>query len=216
MRIKLLASVVIAALLMTGTGYAVSNDPGQGAQLPQPSAETTPAVPVTLTEQEALALALEYAGYTEADVTMLSCRPDTDERIPHWDVQWRVGDWEYEGAVHMETGEILEWERDFDPVPTVPTQPPAEPAATQPPAPAAGTQTAAAQSSTLTREEALKIALDHAGLREDQIHRLEREFDRDNGRPEWDVEFVSGDWEYSYEIHGETGKILDWDREWND
>ena len=70
--------------------------------------------------------------------------------------------------------------------------------------------------SDLTAEEALTIALNHAGLTENQIRRLEREFDRDQGRPEWDIEFVSGNYEYSYEIHAETGVILEWDRERED
>jgi uncharacterized membrane protein YkoI len=68
----------------------------------------------------------------------------------------------------------------------------------------------------LTAEEALTIALNHAGLTENQIRRLEREFDRDQGRPEWDIEFVSGAYEYSYEIHAETGAVLEWDTERED
>lgn len=68
----------------------------------------------------------------------------------------------------------------------------------------------------LTAEEALTIALNHAGLTQDQIRRLERERDWDRGRPEWDIEFVSGNYEYSYEIHAETGVILEWDRERED
>ena len=70
--------------------------------------------------------------------------------------------------------------------------------------------------SDLTAEEALTIALNHAGLTRDQIRRLERERDWDHGRPEWDIEFVSGNYEYSYEIHAETGVILEWDRERED
>ena len=54
------------------------------------------------------------------------------------------------------------------------------------------------------------------GLTQDQIRRLERERDWDRGRPEWDIEFVSGNYEYSYEIHAETGVILEWDRERED
>ena len=54
------------------------------------------------------------------------------------------------------------------------------------------------------------------GLTQDQIRRLERERDWDRGHPEWDIEFVSGNYEYSYEIHAETGVILEWDRERED
>lgn len=68
----------------------------------------------------------------------------------------------------------------------------------------------------LTAEEALTIALNHAGLTENQIRRLEREFDREKGRTEWDVEFICDGYEYSYEIQAETGVILEWDRERED
>ena len=66
---------------------------------------------------------------------------------------------------------------------------------------------------TLSKEDAIDIALEHAGLPRDQIRRLECEYDRDQGRPEWDIEFDCGGFEYSYEIHAETGVILEWDKE---
>jgi uncharacterized membrane protein YkoI len=65
----------------------------------------------------------------------------------------------------------------------------------------------------LTGEEALAIALEHAGLTQDRIRRPERDFDWDNGRPEWDIEFICDGFEYSYEIHAESGAILDWERD---
>ena len=49
-----------------------------------------------------------------------------------------------------------------------------------------------------------------------QIHRLERELDRDRRGPEWDIDFTCDGFEYSYEIHAETGAILNWEKEWDD
>lgn len=77
-------------------------------------------------------------------------------------------------------------------------------------------QTKTAAATTLTKDHARTIALEHAGLTEAQISRLEREFDRDEGRPEWDIEFTCDGYEYSYEIHAETGAILDWEKERDD
>jgi uncharacterized membrane protein YkoI len=68
----------------------------------------------------------------------------------------------------------------------------------------------------LTADEALAIALNHAGLTESRIRRLERELDREKGRSEWDIEFICDGFEYSYEIHAETGAILDWDQDRDD
>ena len=60
----------------------------------------------------------------------------------------------------------------------------------------------------LTREQAEKIALDHAGLTPDQVTGLRTEYDTDHGYPEYDVEFRHKTLEYDYEIDAETGEIL--------
>lgn len=193
---KLIASTLIAALLLTGTAAAVSVSPGQGMQLQRQNiaAEST-----ILTEAQAVAIAIEHAGLSEGEITDLRVLLDRDDRIAHWDIRFRSGDWEYDYEIHSETGLILEWDKELEPVRKTQDPPASE-------APQSG-------SAYLTGDEALDIALNHAGLTKAQISRLEREFDRDDGRPEWDIEFVRDGWEYSYEIHAETGAILEWDRE---
>lgn len=91
------------------------------------------------------------------------------------------------------------------PAPTVPAVVPEE-------APTMPAQEPAA-SQKLTREQALQIALDHLGFRADQISRLRTEFEIDDGIPQYDVEFLQGDWEYEFEIHGENGTILSYDKD---
>lgn len=68
----------------------------------------------------------------------------------------------------------------------------------------------------LTAEQAKEIALTHAGLTADQVKGLKVELDYDDGVPEYQVEFRHNGWEYDYEIHAQTGKILDWDKEFDD
>lgn len=75
---------------------------------------------------------------------------------------------------------------------------------------------ASPESSRITKEEAIAIALKDAGLTEDQVTRLHAEFDYDDGRPEYDVDFRQGRYEYDYEIHAETGKILSREKDRND
>lgn len=205
MPIKTIASVVIAALILTGTAYPAPQISGQGDQLPQ--SQTTVTAP---TQTEAEAIALEHAGFTEADVTYLRSEPDLDDRVPHWDVEWRSGDWEYDYEIHKDTGEILFWHKEYDPVTEKPRQ--TQPPVTEPPA----TQAPEAKTDYLTSDEALAIALKHAGLTRNQISRLERELDRDDRSPQWELEFQYNGWEYSYDIHAETGSILDWEKELDD
>ena len=88
--------------------------------------------------------------------------------------------------------------------------------ATIPDESAAAAPAPAAVSPHLSREEAIAIALKDAGLEESQVSRLKAEFDVDDGVPQYDVEFKHDGWEYEYEIHAESGKILKWDKEKDD
>lgn len=68
----------------------------------------------------------------------------------------------------------------------------------------------------LTKEEAEKIALEHAGFTADQVQRLHTDLDYDRGKAEYEVDFYVDRWEYDYEIDAETGKILSFDKDWDD
>ena len=65
----------------------------------------------------------------------------------------------------------------------------------------------------VTKENAEQIALEHLGLSKHQVTRLHTEYEIDNGTGHYDVQFRSGDWDYEFEIHAETGKILSCDRD---
>lgn len=194
MHIKLVASSVIAALLMTGTAAAVSPASGQGAQL-QP---TTVAAATPITEAEAIAAALDHAKLTEAETEHLRAWMDRDDRRDHWEVQWRSGDLEYDYDIDPDTGAVLDWDRDFEPQRKAQT-----PSPTQPAAPAA----------RLSEDEALAIALDHAGFTEAEVTGLRIRLDTDDRTPDYEIEFRQGRLEYEYEIHAETGAIKDFDRD---
>lgn len=216
---KLITSTIIAALLVTGAGSSVSSTSGQGVQLPEPTVATAAAA--QLTEAEAIAVALDHANLTETDVTDLRAAIDRDDRREHWDIRWRSGDWVYEYDIHPETGAILEWDRDYEPrkttpAPTQPTEPkPTEPKPTEPveTTPKQPVETQPKQPATLTKDEAKAIALKHAGFTADQVTGLRVQKDYDDGIPVYEVEFRVDRWEYDYEIHAESGKILDVDRD---
>ena len=98
--------------------------------------------------------------------------------------------------------------------PTAPAAPePTVAIPTEAPAPAAAP---APETNRLTREEAIAIALKDAGFTQDQVTGLRAEFDYDDSRPEYDVDFRQGRYEYDYEIHAETGKILSRDKDRDD
>ena len=100
-------------------------------------------------------------------------------------------------------------------VPLAPAPQPITPAPTKAPAPTAPVAGPAAPS-LISKEEAIAIALKDAGFSRDQITGLRAEFDYDDGRPEYDVDFRQDRYEYDYEIHAETGKILSRDKDLDD
>ena len=85
-----------------------------------------------------------------------------------------------------------------------------------PAAPAPTPQPEPASPVLLTKEEAEKIALDHAGLSVDQVQRLRTELDYEQGKPEYEVDFRVDRWEYDYDIDAQTGEIRSWDKDWDD
>ena len=66
---------------------------------------------------------------------------------------------------------------------------------------------------TLSAEEAKAIAVEDAGLTLSQVFRLRAEYEIDDGIPQYDVEFRYDGFEYTYEIHADTGKILSFEKD---
>jgi len=59
----------------------------------------------------------------------------------------------------------------------------------------------------ITMKDAKRIALKKAKLQENEVEFVKTEEDRDDGRYEYDIEFVSGNIKYEFEIDKKTGDI---------
>ena len=64
--------------------------------------------------------------------------------------------------------------------------------------------------------KAKSIALNHAGVSESKAYDMEIELDDEDGTLVYEVEFKSGNMEYSYEINAATGAILKHEAELED
>ena len=78
------------------------------------------------------------------------------------------------------------------------------------------TQNDTQQESQITRDEAIEIALSKAGVTRDAAYDLEAELDREPNGTFWDVDFESGQYEYSYDIDAKTGEVITSHREARD
>ena len=107
---------------------------------------------------------------------------------------------EFEYKVDAYTGAILESKREAADGTEVPVVQPSKPAA----------------SGDIGYAKAKSVALNHAGVSEGKAYDMEIELDDEDGTLVYEVEFKSGNMEYSYEINAATGAILKHESELDD
>ncbi len=65
------------------------------------------------------------------------------------------------------------------------------------------------ETTKVSKDEAKKIALEDAGVKEDEIRDFEIELDHYNGKASFEISFEKDNTDYDYEIDATTGKILE-------
>ena len=65
--------------------------------------------------------------------------------------------------------------------------------------------------SRITEDAAKQIALEQAGKTAEQVRFTKAHLDNDDGRLEWEIEFVEGGMEYEFDIDARTSAVLDMD-----
>lgn len=69
---------------------------------------------------------------------------------------------------------------------------------------------------TLTREEALEKALEHANIDKKDVDLVKKvELDYEHGRKIYEIEFYNNGYEYEYDVDAETGRILKFDKDFD-
>ena len=61
----------------------------------------------------------------------------------------------------------------------------------------------------ITEDAAKQIALEQAGKIAEQVRFTKAHLDNDDGRLEWEIEFVEGGMEYEFDIDAHTSAVLD-------
>ena len=69
---------------------------------------------------------------------------------------------------------------------------------------------------TISKDEAVNIALSHAQLKKEEVKLLFSELDFDDKILKYEVEFRKGTYEYDYEINANTGEIISFDKDIDD
>ena len=188
------------------------------------SVPSTPAQDVGL--DAAKAAALTRAGLTEAQVSWLKTEADWDDGRKQYDLEFVSGSTEYEVKVSAETGAVLKYETEpirtaaptaqptVQPTAQPTTQPTAAPRPTATPKPAAAPTPAPTTAPADIGVEAAKAAaLQKAGLTDSQVTWVKAEQDRDNGKLEYELEFIANNTEYDITVLAADGSILKYETE---
>ena len=159
-----------------------------------------PAMPIG---KDAAAYAAEqYAGTAALDSVTAEVDSELDESPAHYEVELHTAWGEFEYLVDAYTGKVLSGQKDL-----LATAPAGDEAA-KPTAPSGGAD--------IGHAKAKSIALNHAGVSENEAYDMEIELDDEDGTLVYEVEFKSGNMEYSYEINAATGAILKHEAEIDD
>ena len=160
-----------------------------------------PAMPIG---KDAAAYAAEqYAGTTALDSVTAEVDSELDESPAHYEVELHTAWGEFEYLVDAYTGKVLSGQKDL------PATAPVGDATAKPSAPSEAAQ-------DIGYAKAKSIALNHAGVSENKAYDMEIELDDEDGTLVYEVEFKSGNVEYSYEINAATGAILKHETELDD
>ena len=159
-----------------------------------------PAMPIGM---DAAAYAAEqYAGTSALDSVTAEVDSELDESPAHYEVELHTAWGEFEYLVDAYTGNVLSGQKDLLTAASTPN------ATTKPSAPSGGAD--------IGHAKAKSIALNHAGVSENEAYDMEIELDDEDGTIVYEVEFKSGGMEYSYEINAASGAILKHEAEIDD
>jgi len=159
-----------------------------------------PAMPIGTDKAMDIAAAA-FGKASTAKMAYSAVDPELDESPAHYEVEItsQTGE-EFEYKVDAYTGAILESKREAADGTEVPVVQPSKPAA----------------SGDIGYAKAKSVALNHAGVSEGKAYDMDIELDDEDGRLIYEVEFKSGNMEYSYEINAATGAILKHEAELDD
>ncbi len=159
-----------------------------------------PAMPIGTDKAMDIAAAA-FGKASTAKMAYSAVDPELDESPAHYEVEIKsqTGE-EFEYKIDAYTGAILESKREAADGTEVPVVQPSKPAA----------------SGDIGYAKAKSVALNHAGVSENKAYDMDIELDDEDGTLVYEVEFKSGNMEYSYEINGASGAILKHEAEIDD
>lgn len=131
--------------------------------------------------------ALADAGVSASDVVFDEAKLDDDDGTAVYEIEFRTAEMDYEYEIDALTGEIRKRKQEaIEMTPDIP-----------------------ADQQLIGLEAAKNKALADAGVSAENATFIKMKLDYDDGAPVYELEFLTVNAEYEYEIHGTTGAILE-------
>lgn len=157
-----------------------------------------------ITIDEAKEIALKHAGLANEQVSFLKAEKDIDNGRELYNIEFYYNNEEYDYEINSANGEIISYDHDIENnninnninnnnVNN-------------------SSNSNIDSKANISKEEAQKIALEHAGLTSNQVKFKRGKVDFDNGIKVYEIEFYYNNKEYSYEINATTGQILSYEQ----
>ena len=144
--------------------------------------------------EKAKEIALQHAGVSASNAVFVKAERERDDGRLTYDVDFYAGNKEYDYEILDADGTILSYDADIEGY-RIPSS------------------TSSSSSGYIGVERAKEIALQHAGLSSSGVNFVKAEFDHDDGRAEYEIEFHHNFREYEYTIDAASGTILEAERD---
>lgn len=180
-----------AQQLASAVGYNATSDDDSVSLTRKNTVSTFPAASGDIGSEKAKSIALNHAGVTSSTAKFVKVERDRDDGRLLYEVEFYAGNKEYDYEILAADGTILSYDADIEGY-RIPSS---------------------SSSSNIGAEKAKQIALQHAGLSASDVNFVKVEFDYDDGRAEYEIEFHHNFREYEYTIDAASGTILEAERD---
>ena len=180
-----------AEQLASAVGYNATSD-DNSVSLTKKAAATSTGTDIGA--EKAKQIALQHAGVSASNAVFVKAEREYDDGRLTYDVDFYAGNKEYDYEILAADGTILSYDADIEGY-RIPSS------------------TSTSSSGYIGVERAKEIALQHAGLSASGVNFVKAEFDYDDGRAEYEIEFHHNFREYEYTIDAASGTILEAERD---
>ncbi len=188
----------------------------ENAESSIPVAQAKPKESANVSLDSAIDIALEDAGVKREDAVLVE-QPslDKDDKKPHYDIEFKYENVEYEYEVAVDNGAVIKAEKEKEKVqnsekvsePVKANEEKNEPANSPLP------NVAKQDKNHIGIEKAKEIALENAKIKKADAVFKKAYYDSDDLVAHYDIKFVANGYEYEYEINAANGAILEKDIE---